>query len=126
MKINNPFNDSKVKNKALSNSKEHKKSEVKALRDKNKIFDKSLTFEQYAKRARYFAYYYYGRGELIPKGKVIDHIFSIKDGFENEVPLSIISHPFNLRLVNMRENNSKAFKSYMTLDELYNGVVFND
>ena len=74
-------------------------------------------FPKYAKVARAEAYRVYGGH--IPKGYTIDHMFSIKDGYDNRVPLCVISHKNNLRLIPSRENLSKGAKSVITLSELY-------
>ncbi|MED5244985.1 hypothetical protein [Priestia sp. LL-8] len=76
-------------------------------------------FKKYAKVSRYIAYRYYGNGEHIPDGMVIDHKYSIKQGYVNGVPAPIISHPSNLRLIPKGENLLKADQSIITLEELY-------
>jgi hypothetical protein len=48
----------------------------------------------------------------------LDHIYSIYDGFQNNVPTYIISSIQNLRLVSSARNISKGKKSEITLDEL--------
>lgn len=126
MKENNPFNDATIKQKALRNSKVFKDKELKMNRAQLRLFDNSMTYKQYAKKARYLAYYYYKKGAVIPDSMVIDHIYSVKDGYKNKVPLAYISHPFNLRLISNEENIKKSHNSLITLNELYNGVVFND
>jgi len=52
----------------------------------------------------------------------VDHIYSILDGFSNEVPPSIISHPKNLRILEAKKNISKGPKSEITLRELYDKI----
>lgn len=47
-----------------------------------------------------------------------DHMYSIKDGFVNNVDPKLISHPANCKLVRQKENSSKWYKSSITLDEL--------
>ena len=47
-----------------------------------------------------------------------DHMFSVKDGFINNVDPKIISHPANCQLVCHSKNASKGAKSCITLDEL--------
>lgn len=49
----------------------------------------------------------------------IDHIYSIKEAFLNDVPVEIVSHPCNLRMITERENKVKNGKSDMSLEELY-------
>jgi hypothetical protein len=48
----------------------------------------------------------------------VDHIYSVLDGFNNEIAPSIISHPANLRILEAKKNSSKGRKSEMTLVEL--------
>lgn len=119
MESNNPFNDEDVKLKAMEKSRLKRKEKFYS---KLQQFDEDMTFHRYAKLARYVAYYHYGRGSKIPKGLVIDHLYSVKDGFNNKVPISILSHPFNLRLIPREDNLKKAFKSHITIEELFAGV----
>lgn len=49
----------------------------------------------------------------------VDHIYSVLDGFKNEVPPSIISHPKNLRILEAKKNSSKGSNSEISLEELY-------
>jgi len=49
----------------------------------------------------------------------VDHIYSITDGFINNVPVNVISDISNLRLIRDTENYKKHKKSEKTLDELY-------
>ncbi len=48
----------------------------------------------------------------------VDHIYSVLDGFRNEIAPSIISHPCNLRILEAKKNSSKGRKSEITLEEL--------
>jgi len=47
-----------------------------------------------------------------------DHMLSISDGFEQNVPPEMISHPANCRLVLQSHNASKGKKSSITREEL--------
>lgn len=47
-----------------------------------------------------------------------DHMYSVKDGFRNNVDPSIISHPANCCLMLHKDNNEKKTKSSITLEEL--------
>jgi len=47
-----------------------------------------------------------------------DHMFSIYDGFYNNINSEIIKHPANCRLVRQNENSSKWKKSSITIDKL--------
>jgi hypothetical protein len=47
-----------------------------------------------------------------------DHIYSIAEGFQNNVDPNFISHPANCRIITQRENSSKWKKSLISLEEL--------
>ena len=47
-----------------------------------------------------------------------DHMYSVKEGFLNNVDPKIISHPANCRLILQSENASKCDSSSITLEEL--------
>ena len=49
----------------------------------------------------------------------IDHIYSVRDAFLNDVPISVVSHPCNLRMITETDNKRKNGKSEITLEELY-------
>lgn len=51
-------------------------------------------------------------------GYTRDHMYSIFDGFKNNIDPKIISHPANCQLITMSENSKKKDKSCITLDEL--------
>lgn len=52
----------------------------------------------------------------------IDHIFSIRDAFLNEVPIDVVSHISNLRMLWCVDNIQKNRTSHKTLDQLYYDV----
>lgn len=51
-----------------------------------------------------------------------DHLYSVSDGWTNNVPPEIIRHPANCELVPHKENQSKKTKSKITLTELYQRI----
>lgn len=53
-----------------------------------------------------------------PNGISRDHMYSVKDGFLNNVDPKIISHPANCQLLKQSKNASKKAKSCITLQEL--------
>lgn len=126
MKTNNPFFDEKTKEKAIQNSIKTHKMKLKERRLELRVFDKNMTLKEYTKKARYLAYYHFGKGRKVQGNKVIDHKFSIVSGYNNKVPIAIISHPYNLRLISPEENFKKGAKNIITIDDLYEGAVFND
>jgi len=53
----------------------------------------------------------------------LDHIYSVIDGFENNVPVDIISNPNNLRMILADENLNKNGNSYITKMLLYHIAI---
>lgn len=51
-----------------------------------------------------------------------DHCVSIDYGFKNNIPIEIIKHPANCRLIQHNENSKKHIKCSMTINELYNKI----
>lgn len=114
MKVDNPFNDKQIKSKAAKKSG-MTRSEIG--RRKFSKFDSDMTFKEYGRTARRIAYDVFKRD--IPKGFSVDHRYSVYDGYKNNVPLTIISNPNNLRIISVKENNQKGKDSIITLDQLY-------
>lgn len=107
----------------ISNSKKQYWEEV--YKGKDFSVD-GLTREQYSNRAGQYADTQYNKFKHIidPEGKRgkhwhVDHIYSVTDGFLNEVPINIISDISNLRLISDKENYAKSKSSHKSLTELY-------
>lgn len=49
----------------------------------------------------------------------LDHIYSISEGFKNNIPPYVIGHWSNLRLLPKIENSSKGARCAKTIDELF-------
>jgi hypothetical protein len=49
----------------------------------------------------------------------LDHIYSIAEGFKNNIPAYIIGHWTNLRLLTKIENSSKGAKCHKTQEQLF-------
>lgn len=49
----------------------------------------------------------------------LDHIYSIQQGFRDNIPPYIIGHWTNLRIIDMRENSIKGMKCGKTKDQLF-------
>jgi len=49
----------------------------------------------------------------------IDHIYSIMNGFKNNIPAKVIANPTNLQMLWYKDNISKKDNSDITIDELY-------
>jgi hypothetical protein len=54
----------------------------------------------------------------------VDHIFSISDGWNLKIPVEIMCHPKNLRVITATENQKKWAKSLHTLPELLEKIFF--
>jgi len=52
------------------------------------------------------------------KGVSLDHMYSVKDGFINNISPDIISHPANCKIMVHNENSSKHSNSSISIDEL--------
>lgn len=51
-----------------------------------------------------------------------DHLYSISDGFKNNINPEIISHPANCQIKTHKENQSKKSNSSITLDQLFERI----
>lgn len=70
------------------------------------------------------------------KGVSRDHIYSVSEGFKNNIDPKIISHPANCQLMRQNENSSKYSKCDIKIEDLikkikkwdkkYNGKILND
>jgi hypothetical protein len=59
-------------------------------------------------------------------GYHIDHKYSIHQGYINNVPLSIITHPANLEMLWYKDNLSKKSKCSITLEQLLIDIINYD
>jgi len=55
----------------------------------------------------------------------LDHIYSIREGFKNNIPAYIIGHWTNLRLISKVENSSKGSVCHKTSDQLFEDFFNN-
>lgn len=55
---------------------------------------------------------------LMENGFHKDHIYSVRDAFENDIPEFVVSAPPNIRVMQGKKNISKGRKSDCTLDEI--------
>jgi len=75
--------------------------------------------------------WYYSYSRINPNGLErgkeyhLDHIYSRKEGFDNNVPPEIIGHWTNLRLLPAKENNGKNSKCGKTIEKLYEDYRIN-
>lgn len=114
MSVNNPVPKGSKRTPEIGEAV--RKAKEEQLNHKIKTFEPS-SFREYSRFARFLSYKAFGK--KVPNGYEIDHIFSIKDGWENKVPVNIISGKFNLQLLPSLDNKKKNSKSEIGLDELY-------
>nr|DAN79194.1 MAG TPA: helix-turn-helix domain protein [Caudoviricetes sp.] len=79
-----------------------------------------ISFEKYAKKVRYISYA--KLKDSIPDGMEIDHLYSIKSGYQNNVPIKIISDIRNTQFLTPEQNREKGSSNSITLEELYKRV----
>lgn len=56
---------------------------------------------------------------LRSKDWVLDHMYSVFDGFTNGVPVNVLCHYSNLKLIKKTDNSSKNCRSDKTLEQLW-------
>ena len=100
--------------------------ETVAKQVKTKRANGGLKFEDiphyriYARKARKLAQAW-ARSNGHEIGKLtyhVDHKVSVLEGWNNKLPLEVISHPANLQILEARENSGKGAKSCMTIEKL--------
>lgn len=62
------------------------------------------------------------KGTKNTNGVSRDHIFSVMDGFYNNIPPEVISHPANCQLSLHVDNLKKGRKSLISIDQLYEKI----
>ncbi len=99
-------------------------------------FDEIELFETYSKSVRSLTRFAFNKNkniidpdglkELDSKNYHIDHIYSISDGFLNNIEPKVIASVNNLRVINKIENLQKGRKSGMELSELLKKINNQD
>lgn len=89
--------------------------EKSKLNRENKMKN-GITFKEYASYSRYDAYVKL-KGSYDSKHYSIDHIFTIKDCWDNKVPLELVSHDNNLQILTNSDNKSKASSSEISFND---------
>ena len=75
---------------------------------------------------KYKEYYYKLNSADLRRSKYkyhLDHIYSIIDGFKNNIPVEVISNPNNLQMLWWSDNISKQGNSWQSKKSLYKGYV---
>lgn len=117
MCANNPVKKGSIRErsvikKMLSTRKEKYKKKI------NNFIPTS--FDEYAKKVRQLSYA--KLKDKTPEGMEIDHLYSIKSGYENNVPVKIISDVKNTQFLTPEQNREKGSNDSITLEELYKRV----
>lgn len=88
--------------------------------------DKTLAKEYYnvvrlATNKNWYKHFYEINPNRVQRSKDwhLDHIYSISEGFKNNIPPEIIGHWTNLRLIPKIENSSKGANCHKTKEQLY-------
>ena len=103
------------------------KSNAKGIKKYRQLCEFKFTLNDYPNKFDFDLIKKYGwysatnRGDNI-NGISRDHLYSIKDGFVNNIKPEIISHPANCELILHRDNQKKKSKSKITLNELMNKI----
>ena len=117
MKHSNPI--AKGSNRTNKDIGKMKKGKEKSFNNMvSNFFPKN--YHEYAKMARFLSYR--KLKNKTPEGKEIDHIYSCKSGYLNNVPVSIISNEKNTQFLTPNQNKKKGCHDGITLEELYNCV----
>lgn len=83
--------------------------------EKYRLAVKSITARSY------HDYYYVINPDNLPRSRFeyhVDHIYSVEEGFKNNVPAEIIGHYTNLRMMWHLDNCRKNTKCHITLEQL--------
>lgn len=90
-------------------------------RSKTSLDGYSVQVKRYTDRSyRDYKAFINPQGLTRAKGQYeLDHIYSIREGYENKVPPEVIGHFTNLRMLTSSENGSKHSRCDKTLEELY-------
>jgi len=54
----------------------------------------------------------------------IDHIYSLKQGFLNNIPVEIITHPCNLHMINYKDNLIKQDNCWIEIEDLLKKIIY--
>ena len=140
--ITNPSKSDEVKSKISISNKNKSEQEKKSIR-KKKIHSRVLNgisvsedqkepFELYTQNVRAFSeisyrlhYYEINPNKFDRKEYHLDHIYSIFEGFKNNIPPYIIAHHTNLRMLKSTENISKNIRCDKTQEKLFEDFFSN-
>lgn len=76
----------------------------------------------------YHDYFYQINPDNLPRSRYqyhLDHIFSVEEGFKNNIPPEVIGHHTNLRMLWHLDNSKKNTKCHKTISQLYEDYTAN-
>lgn len=73
-----------------------------------------------------YGFYSPKNGKINLNGVSRDHMYSVNDGFKNNINPLILAHPANCKLLRHNDNISKNKKSSITLEELLHRIKYFD
>lgn len=101
--------------------KRAKTNEAKKPKPKSaKQIEHALNLRKYREKVNFYT----SRSKSImginpPKDHQIDHIYSVSEGFKNNIPPYVIGHWSNLQILYWKENKDKSFHCHKTKDQLF-------
>lgn len=126
--VKNPSHSEQIKRKISAGIKQAWDN----VYDNKDFTTDGLSRKQYSHRAMQYADTQYRRNKhtidpdgLRSKDFHLDHIYSVTDGFINNVPINIISDITNLRIISDKDNYKKHKSSHKTITELYEDYYNN-
>lgn len=74
----------------------------------------------------FYKHYYEINPSDFKRGKNyhLDHIYSVKEGFTNNIPIHIIASKHNIRIITAYDNISKSSRCDISLDCLFNLITY--
>lgn len=97
--------------------------QTKTKVERGQIVDPNLkdAYENYRRNVWRFSnrtYKKYMSNQKRDRHNHLDHILSIVEGFQNNVPPEIMGSAFNLRIINGQSNRRKSYRSEISVEEL--------
>lgn len=104
--------------KKISQANDRRFEESRAALSSRELYRNSVWKE--SDRWWYDRYYYFtADGKLRGNDYHLDHIFSISEGFRQNIPAYIIGHWTNLRLLDAKSNHQKRDRCDKTVEQLF-------
>ncbi len=122
--VKNPMQSDIVKAKALQSKIDN--GVCRTDEEKSALELYMIEVENHTKDSWYYSYSRINPDGL-ERGKEyhLDHIYSRKAGFDNNIPPEVIGHWTNLRMLSSKENNGKNSKCDKTKEQLYEDYLSN-